>query len=172
MTEPASESAPETASAAGLTRLDTGQIGVFRVQAAVGGIVTVIVLTAAAAILNQVLLWRLPLPTIAIGLLVLYGLWVIFVPRRRYRHWGYAMGADAIRIASGFVFRIETVVPFARVQHIDVARGPVERVFGVATLILHTAGSYNSTVHLPGLAPEDAVAMREEIRRHIREEPS
>ena len=59
-------------------------------------------------------------------------------------------------------------MPFGRVQHIDVDQGPLERAFHLATLTVHTAGSHNASVSLPGLAHEDAVAMREEIRAAIR----
>jgi uncharacterized protein len=60
--------------------------------------------------------------------------------------------------------------PFGRVQHIDVHRGPLERFYGLATLVLHTAGNHNASVALPGLAHEDALAMREEIRAHVKRE--
>jgi membrane protein YdbS with pleckstrin-like domain len=95
---------------------------------------------------------------------------VLFVPRRRYFARGYAMGADRLRVVRGILFRSDTVVPFGRVQHLDVERGPVERYYGLATLVLHTAGTSNSSVSLPGLLHEDALAMREEIRAHVRRE--
>ena len=55
-----------------------------------------------------------------------------------------------------------------RVQHIDVTRGPLDKMFGTASLVVHTAGTHNSIVILPGLAPEKASDIRDEIRRHIR----
>jgi membrane protein YdbS with pleckstrin-like domain len=62
------------------------------------------------------------------------------------------------------------VVPFGLVQHIDVHQGPLERVYGLATLVLHTAGTHNASVSLPGLGHGDAMAMREEIRAHVKHE--
>ena len=70
----------------------------------------------------------------------------------------------------GLLFRSDTVVPFGRVQHIDVDRGPLERYYDLSTLTLHTAGSHNASVHLPGLNHDDALAMRETIRAHIKRE--
>ena len=70
----------------------------------------------------------------------------------------------------GLLFRSDTVVPFGRVQHIDVLQGPIERGYGLATLVLHTAGTHNASVTLPGLAHADAAAMREEIRAHVKRE--
>ena len=59
--------------------------------------------------------------------------------------------------------RTRTVVPFGRVQHIDVSEGPVERRFRLATLILHTAGTRSAAVSLPGLTREEAESMRDRI---------
>jgi membrane protein YdbS with pleckstrin-like domain len=92
---------------------------------------------------------------------------IAVLPSRKYARWGYAMRNDRIRIARGYLFHVDTVVPFVRVQHIDVGQGPVERPFGLSHLIVHTAGTHNSTVTLPGLTSEDAAAMRDTIRRQI-----
>lgn len=80
------------------------------------------------------------------------------------------MSTDRLRVVRGILFRHDTVVPFGRVQHIDVNQGPVDRFFGIATLTLHTAGSHNASVHLPGLGELLARDMREEIRSHIKRE--
>jgi uncharacterized protein len=86
---------------------------------------------------------------------------------RQYARWGYALGSDTLRVARGYMFHTDTVVPFVRVQHIDVGQGPFERMCGVSHLVVHTAGTHNSIVTLPGLAPDSAAAMRDTIRRHI-----
>lgn len=92
------------------------------------------------------------------------------VPLKRYQARGYAMGADRLRVVRGLMFSSDSVVPFGRVQHIDLDQGPVERMYGLATLTVHTAGTHNASVRLPGLAHDDASAMRESIRAHIRGE--
>jgi membrane protein YdbS with pleckstrin-like domain len=95
---------------------------------------------------------------------------VLRVPLRRYHARGFDMGEDRLRVVRGILFNSDTVVPFGRVQHIDVNQGPLQRAYGIATLTLHTAGSHNASVHLPGLANEDALEMRESIRGHIKRE--
>jgi membrane protein YdbS with pleckstrin-like domain len=95
---------------------------------------------------------------------------IVRVPLRRYQARGYQMGGDRLRVVRGLLFRSDTVVPFGRVQHIDVHQGPVERGYGLATLVLHTAGNHNASVRLPGLTHDDAVAMREHIRAHVKRE--
>ena len=93
---------------------------------------------------------------------------VIYLPMRRYATRGYSLAEERLRVVRGVLFHSDTVVPFGRVQHIDVHQGPLERGFGLATLTVHTAGSHNASVSLPGLAHEDALAMREDIRAAIR----
>lgn len=95
---------------------------------------------------------------------------IIRIPMTRYNARGYQIGADRLRVVRGLLFRSDTVVPFGRVQHIDVQQGPLDRFFGIATLTLHTAGNHNASVSLPGLGEPLAREMREEIRAHIRRE--
>ena len=95
---------------------------------------------------------------------------IIRAPLRRYHARGYQIGADRLRVVRGLIFRSDTVVPFGRVQHIDVHQGPIERAYGLGTLVVHTAGNHNASVSLPGLGHDDAMAMREEIRAHVKRE--
>jgi membrane protein YdbS with pleckstrin-like domain len=54
-------------------------------------------------------------------------------------------------------------VPRSRVQHLDIERGPIERHFGLATLILHTAGTRRQAIRQSGLPDADAVALRDAL---------
>jgi len=105
------------------------------------------------------------LPTV----ILLIGFSGIFVaPDRIYRRLGYAIDGRLLRTVRGWLFHTDTIVPFVRVQHIDVTRGPLDKLFGIATLVVHTAGTHNSIVTLPGLSPERAAEIREAIRSEIR----
>lgn len=95
---------------------------------------------------------------------------LVFLPQRKWKRWGYADGDEQLRVARGWMFRTDTIVPFKRIQHIDLGEGPIERLFGLASLTVHTAGTHNSIVTLPGLARTDAEAMRDAMRLHIRRE--
>ena len=104
-----------------------------------------------------------------IGLWLVLAVYIVaYLPHRRYINRGYHMGTDRIRIVRGYLFRSDTIVPFGRIQHIDLDQGPIQRRYDLATLTVHTAGNHNSTVSLPGLLHEDAMAMREQIRAHIK----
>ena len=112
----------------------------------------------------------LPVGFFAVPVVLVAAFFVIRVPLRRYHARGYDMGDDRLRVVRGVMFHSDTVVPFGRIQHIDVNQGPLQRFYGLATLTVHTAGTHNASVHLPGLANDDAAAMRETIRAHIRRE--
>jgi membrane protein YdbS with pleckstrin-like domain len=73
-----------------------------------------------------------------------------------------------LQAVRGWLIHVDTIVPFVRVQHIDVTRGPLEKMFGTATLVIHTAGTHNNVVVVPGLAPERADALRAMIRATIK----
>lgn len=106
------------------------------------------------------------LPSILVPLLALISLSV--APQRIYSHLGYRLTDRLLQVVRGWMFHTDTIVPFVRVQHIDVTRGPVEKLFGTATLVVHTAGTHNSVVNLPGLAPATAAEIRDAIRQHVR----
>lgn len=85
----------------------------------------------------------------------------IFWPGLAYRHASWRADERGLRIRRGVIWRTEIFVPKSRVQHTDVSRGPFERGFGLAKLIMHTAGTHDASVVLEGLAESDAFALRD-----------
>ena len=147
-----------------LTRLDPRYTTVMRIE----GLLTTLPFVIGAGVLSIAEL--VPPWAIAIPVLILAAVLVILLPMKRFRSRGYDMADDRLRVVKGVMFHADTVVPFSRVQHLDVEQGPLERAFGIARLILHTAGTHNSSVTLPGLAHPIAVEMREAIRQHVKRE--
>jgi membrane protein YdbS with pleckstrin-like domain len=84
-------------------------------------------------------------------------------PALAYRHWSYRLDEQGIEIRSGVVFRRVTTVPRSRVQHTDVSQGPIERRYGLGTLVIYTAGTEYARVDLPGLAHATATAVRDAL---------
>ena len=126
-------------------------------------------LFVAALMLDRIALADLPFAGALPAVIALIGISGITVaPERIYRRLGYAIDGRLLRTVRGWLFHTDTVVPFVRVQHIDVTRGPFDKMFGTATLVVHTAGTHNSIVTLPGLSPERAAEIREAIRSEIR----
>ena len=87
------------------------------------------------------------------------GLAAWWLPRASYRHWRYQVAEDALELRHGVVRRIHSAIPYFRVQHIDVAQGPVERAVGLARLVVHTA-SAGTDATIPGIAAGDAEGLR------------
>jgi hypothetical protein len=149
-----------------MQRVERGQLWVMWIHAVIGGLVVLAVGLVAEFQFRELL--GLPPGTVILSLLVLLAYPMTVGPWRRYRALGYALDVEELHVAWGVWIRTETVVPLRRVQHIDVSQGPVERMFGVSRLVLHTAGTLNSLVVVPGLARETAESIRDEIRARIR----
>ena len=81
---------------------------------------------------------------------------------RRYRSWGYAERDDDLLIRRGVMFARLSVVPYGRMQFIDVTAGPLERSFGLATVRLHTAAAATDA-RIPGLEREEAARLRDSL---------
>ncbi|HEY0164266.1 MAG TPA: PH domain-containing protein [Sphingomicrobium sp.] len=93
---------------------------------------------------------------------------IVLAPDRIYHRLRYGLTDRLLQVVRGWLFHTDTIVPFVRVQHLDVTRSPLDKMFGTATLIVHTAGTRNSIVTVPGLAPDRAAEIRDIIREHIR----
>ncbi|MHB8394539.1 MAG: PH domain-containing protein [Candidatus Dormibacteria bacterium] len=81
---------------------------------------------------------------------------------RRVRSWGYLAREQDLLVRRGVMFRRLSVVPYGRMQTVEVTAGPLERAFGLATVRLHTA-SATSDARIPGLARLDAAALRDRL---------
>jgi membrane protein YdbS with pleckstrin-like domain len=86
---------------------------------------------------------------------------LVFLPRS-LRSWGYAERADDLLVRHGLLLRRLSIVPYGRMQFIDVTAGPVERLFGLATVQLHTAAAA-SDAKIPGLPPAEAARLRDRL---------
>ncbi|WP_077488278.1 PH domain-containing protein [Sinomonas mesophila] len=101
----------------------------------------VLALPAAVAALNLVLLALTP---------------------RRVRAMGYAERADDLLVRSGLLVRRVSVVPYGRMQYVDVTVGPIEGALGLATVRLHTAAAATQAA-IPGLPEAEAARLREQL---------
>lgn len=110
---------------------------------------------------EQILFWIL----VSCGLFVIAWLWFLslFWPTREYRYSSWRLDESGIEIRKGVLWRHRISVPIARVQHVDVSQGPIQRQFGLAELTIHTAGTQNSSVKLEGLAHPVAVQLRDDL---------
>ncbi len=133
-----------------------------------GAIPTAII---SGALLLFVTLFSIFGPVAFAGALLMYAGWmlttagltalILWWPAVRYRHTAYEVSERGIRIRRGVVWRSVSSVPRSRVQHTDVAQGPIERAYKLATLIVYTAGTHHASVSLDGLPHETALQIRD-----------
>lgn len=95
---------------------------------------------------------------------IAFGLWLAY---RRYRYTFWKLDRDGFAVKRGRIWQWETRVPTTRVQHMDLKRGPLERAHGLASVILHTAGTRLSAVSVSGMDHQDAERLREYLTRQI-----
>ena len=81
---------------------------------------------------------------------------------RSVRSWGYAERAEDLLVKHGLMVRRLSIVPYARMQFVDVSAGPLERAFGLATVELHTAAAA-SDAQIPGLLGPEAARLRDRL---------
>jgi membrane protein YdbS with pleckstrin-like domain len=84
------------------------------------------------------------------------------VVRRRFSSWGYAEREDDLLVRRGVLFSRLSVVPYGRMQFVDVTAGPLERSFRLATVKMHTAAAA-SDARIPGLEREEAARLRDRL---------
>jgi len=155
---------PQPAGDAELTALHPNHLTVLRIRTALASLPFIL----GAWVIENLQIAPPAVIIVPVALIALFA--ILRLPTRRHHARGYRLDSQSLRVVRGIWFRVDTVVPFNRVQHIDVFQGPLERLFGIATLVLHTAGTHGASVTLPGLGEELARAMRDSIREKIRQE--
>jgi membrane protein YdbS with pleckstrin-like domain len=100
---------------------------------------------------------------VGIALLVAAGLAGWGLGRARWRRTRWKLDERGLSVQRGLIWRSEVLVPRTRVQHLDLERGPIERRFGLATLVVHTAGTRMNALRQHGFLDADAVALRDAL---------
>ena len=101
--------------------------------------------------------WLLPAVVLVCGLV--FG-WVVI--GRNAQSWGYAERDEDLYVMHGVMFRELSAVPYGRMQYVDITSGPVEQLFGISTVHLHTA-SPRTSARIPGLPKEEAARLRDRL---------
>jgi membrane protein YdbS with pleckstrin-like domain len=104
------------------------------------------------------------IPRIVAALAAVGFIWAWWLVGRRVRSWGYALRPDDLLVTRGILFRRLVIVPYGRMQLVDVKAGPIDRLCGVATVQLHTAAA-TTDAEIPGLTPAVAAQLRDTLAR-------
>ena len=103
---------------------------------------------------------------LVLAVLALAGVVVGVVPELRWRRWRYEIRPDEVDLQRGIFWISRTLVPLARIQHVDTRQGPLQRRFGLSTVVLYTAAGPNQ---IPELSTPVAERARDRIAELTRE---
>lgn len=124
---------------------------------AAGAVAAAVAVAVAAAVTDS---WWVITPTLLlIAALTVWGWWLI---GRNWASWGYAERGDDLLVTHGVMFKTLLVVPYGRMQYVDVSAGPLDRRFGIAKVQLHTASPATNAV-IPGLTAAEAQRLRDRL---------
>jgi membrane protein YdbS with pleckstrin-like domain len=145
---------------ADLQPVDRRAVTVWRIEGAFNGLVA-LVLSIGAVLILRVIGFSRPVALIPIGIaLVIAAASILIVPERQWRSWRYAIGEREIELRHGIWWQSWVRIPMMRIQHVDTRRGPLDRRYGLANLVLYTAAGSRQ---IPGLAIEVAEESRNRI---------
>jgi len=96
------------------------------------------------------------------GVVALLVLWIVWLVPRQVGAMAYAERADDLLVRRGIMFRSLVVVPYGRMQYVDVNAGPLARKLGIASVQLHTASPATSA-SIDGLPPHEAARLRDRM---------
>ena len=105
------------------------------------------------------------LPVLAVLALAVFS--VLIAPGLRWRRWRYEIRPDEVDLQRGVWWVSRTLVPLARIQHVDTRQGPLQRRYGLSTVVFHTAAGPN---HIPELSTPIAAEARDRIADLTREQ--
>ena len=115
---------------------------------------------AALVVLGLTVGWAYGVPALVVAGAGFVWSWVLI--GRNQRSWKYAERDDELLVSHGIMFRELVVVPYGRMQFVDVTAGPLERAYGIATVELHTA-TPATDAKIPGLHPDEAGRLRDRL---------
>lgn len=128
-----------------------------RYEVAASTLIAVVVAAGAALAAGSVLA-----AAVAVIGLSAAGVVADLVAGRRVRAWAYTERADDLLVRRGVMFRRMSIIPYGRMQYVEVAAGPLERAFGLATVQMHTAAAA-SDARIPGLSAAEADRLRDQL---------
>jgi uncharacterized protein len=126
-----------------------------RISGLIGLVGPVGLVVTLAVLLGAGWLWWLLVP----AAIAVWSWWLV---GRQVRAIGYAEREDDLLVRTGIMWRAIVVVPYGRLQYVDVQAGPLDRLFGIARVQLHTA-SASTDAAIPGLPPAEAARVRDRL---------
>ena len=142
-------------------RLDPRARIVWALNELIGGVVT-----GGAVLVVLLGAWRLFhfhwgwVAGITVAIVLRAVVWAWAGPALQYRQWRFEIRDDEVDLLHGLVVRTRQIVPMSRIQHVDTTSGPLQRRFGLASVVFYTAAGAMS---IPALSAARAAAVRDQI---------
>ncbi len=108
----------------------------------------------------------LPIITSISGILILLLVIHCFLAHKAL---GYALRGKDIAFKHGYIVEEITLIPFNRIQHVSTSRSFLDKLFSLSQLNIYTAGGQASDVSIPGLTPDLALQLKQELANKISE---
>lgn len=125
-----------------------------------GGITSLVLLVIIFLVVVFAQLWNIYLLLSLIALwLVIFGM-LMLRPWKLYEYKGYALREHDLLYKSGWLWKRKVAIPYNRIQHVEIRRGPIEELLRLRNLEIYTAGGSSSDLSIPGLDPDQAEKLR------------
>lgn len=95
---------------------------------------------------------------------------ILIFPKLMYKNWDFEIAEREIYIKRGIFTHIKTLVPFNRIQHLDVQQSFIDRSFELSKLVIYTAGTKDGAIYIPGLPLHYAEELRDYLKQFVLEE--
>lgn len=129
--------------------------------------------------LLAIIFWSIPILALGIPAILAPDIWMAYVGGILailiaisfisipigYRKRSYALRERDLTYKKGWIFSSMITIPFNRIQHTEISRGPIERKFELSTLKIYTAGGSTSDLSIPGLESEEAEQLKEFVAK-------
>lgn len=139
-------------------------VAVWRIENGIGlGILLLAVSAGGIALWTQTDAPKVLLLIIWFNVLGIFLSQLFWYPQRAFRRWSYQLTEQTLELQFGVVWQKSVLIPLSRLQHVDLHRGPLEQRYGLSSLEVHTAGTQNASQKIPGLEPEIAIRLRNEL---------
>ncbi|MBT8040574.1 MAG: PH domain-containing protein [Gammaproteobacteria bacterium] len=112
-----------------------------------------------ASFIPLAIVQALPLLLIPVGILLL-AIAVSYLALGKAKVKGLALRDHDVAYRHGLFWRKTVLLPFNRIQHVEVSSGPLQRKYGLATLKFFTAGGSSVDLKVDGLTEQRAEQIR------------
>lgn len=131
----------------------------------IGDLISTIVFTVIVGGIAFLARWLFDLhwfwPVVITGAVLAIGLaWTFTTPPIRYNQWRFEIREDEVDLLHGIVVKTRQIVPMSRIQHVDTTRGPIQRRYGLASVVFYTAAG---SMMIPELSDARAATVRDQI---------